>query len=124
MSTTTFETAAAFVAEADSVDQLRTLRALCEERIARLSPRPESTATMVRIPSVGERVRLQKIRPQYLIGLTGIITDARRTRVDVALDAESTARLAATRQTRFAVPPGATTFLIEGAHVASIAPQD
>ncbi|GAA2802931.1 hypothetical protein GCM10010441_29570 [Kitasatospora paracochleata] len=117
-----FETARAFISTA-TAEQVELIAAALRSRRLALRPAPAEMATrtssMVQIASPGDRVRIDRIRPQYLKGLTGMVIHARVSRVDIELDAESTLKLAATRQTRFEVPAGATSFVIEGVHPTS-----
>ncbi|MFE4601124.1 hypothetical protein ACFRKE_09720, partial [Kitasatospora indigofera] len=112
-----FETARAFVPTA-TAEELDTLASLIRQRHLALRPASATatTATLVRMVRVGDRVRLHKVKPKYLNGMTGLVVETRTTRVDVELDTASTQKLAQTRQTSFDVPAGATSFLLTGVH--------
>ncbi|WP_051710247.1 hypothetical protein [Streptomyces sp. NRRL S-350] len=123
MSEQTFETARAFISTA-TAEQVELIAATLRSRRLALRPAPANavatrTSSMVEIASPGDRVKIDRIRPQYLKGLTGTVIHVRVSRVNIELDAESTRKLAATKQTRFEVPEGATSFVIEGVHPSS-----
>ncbi|WP_331731722.1 hypothetical protein [Kitasatospora sp. NBC_01300] len=125
MSEQTFEATRAFITTAPA-EQVELIAAALRSRRLALRPAPadavaSATATsyLVKITRPGDRVKFDRIRPLYLKGLTGMVVNVRVSRVDVEHDAESTRKLAATKQTRYEVPAGATSFMIHGVHETS-----
>ncbi|MEU6972878.1 hypothetical protein AB0A71_35220 [Kitasatospora aureofaciens] len=128
MSDQTFEATHAFISTA-TAEQVELIAAALRSRRLALRPAPADavathttsihTTSIVQIARPGDRVQIDRIRPQYLKGLTGTVIHVRVSRVNIELDAESTRKLAATKQTRFEVPAGATSYVIEGVHPSS-----
>ncbi|MEU3497590.1 hypothetical protein ABZ747_29375 [Kitasatospora cineracea] len=123
MSDQTFEATLASITTA-TAEQVEAIAAALRTR--RLALRPASadttatrTAHLVKITLLGDRVQFDRIRPKYLVGLTGAVVNTRVSRVDVELDTESTRKLAASKQTRYSVPAEATSFVIHGVHESS-----
>ncbi|MEV4559021.1 hypothetical protein AB0K51_18815 [Kitasatospora sp. NPDC049285] len=123
MSDQTVEATRAFIATA-TAEQVELIAAALRSRRLTLRPAPADaaatrTSSLVQIARPGDRVKIDRIRPQYLKGLTGTVIHVRVSRVNIELDAESTRKLAATKQTRFEIPAGATSYVIEGVHPSS-----
>ena len=64
--------------------------------------------------NVGDTVRLIKISPKYLTGLTGTVVEVSPKRSRVVLDAASTRKLARTNQRRFFVASDSTDYELGG----------
>ncbi|MEV7885201.1 hypothetical protein ACWD3I_25245 [Streptomyces sp. NPDC002817] len=90
----TLATAIAFVSLHASQDDLDRIHAAAKERSKALR------ATRAAAVTKGALIRIDKIRPQYLVGLTGTVTDIRiartKTYATVELDEASTDVLRAT----------------------------
>ena len=110
-SETTADDVVRFLNTCTDMTVLRTIARQASHRQKQVETRAAAAA------EIGTRVTLAGLSPQYLNGLTGTI-DSRSTRgkarVDIRLDAASTAALRSRNTSRFYIAPSAETYVVHG----------
>lgn len=112
----TLQTAIGFVLSHATDDDLNRLFDAIKQRRAALGAIRAATLT------VGTKVKIGKLTPKYLNDLIGTITAIDGKRATVTLDETSTDLLRFTKQNRFVVPPGSTSYGVPGVPLACCLP--
>ncbi|KPM52703.1 hypothetical protein E0F15_17770 [Frankia sp. B2] len=106
--TPTLQSATDFVLSHATEDDLTRLSTSITQRRAALASIRTATLT------TGTTVKIANVRPKYLNGLTGSITQIDGKHATITLDTDSTERLRGTSQTRYFIPLDATTYDVRG----------